>query len=102
MDRNSSEYEDRSKELLKKNMTTKIKTTMISAIAAYEEALAPIFKDLETPEQREVFEAFQRARSETLKKGHKQIENAITELNLYKINWLRYQTKIPIMRLPNN
>lgn len=99
MERNSPEYKVRSKELLKKNMTTKIKTTMIGSISIIEDRLTKLWGNLESDLEREIFEAFQSARSEILKKGHKQMENACVEIDTFEVNWLRYQTKIPIMKI---
>ena len=105
--RNKSEYKEAraerykydSKERLSKILKKKVQTTMIGALSSIEEHFAFLWStdDSEmTPEQKIMYDTFQKVRSEILDKGNTQARNIDAELSQYDVKWLRYQTNIPV------
>jgi hypothetical protein len=92
-------YKNDSKERLSKILKKKVETTMIGALSSVEEHLsflwAPNSEEM-TPEQKIMYDLFQKIRSEILDKGNTQARNVDAELAQYEIKWLRYNTTIPI------
>lgn len=108
--RNQSEYksirEDKyksdSKERLSKILKKKVETTMIGALSSIEEHFAFLWTSSDgqaiSEEQKIMFEAFQRVRSEILDKGNTQARNIDAELNQYDVKWLRYSMTLPLQQ----
>lgn len=107
--RKQSEYksqrEDRykydSKDRLSKILKKKIETTMIGALSSIEEHFAFLWTAQESalsPEQKMLYDLFQKVRSEILDKGNTQARNVDAELAQYDVKWLRYQTNIPMTK----
>ena len=93
-------YKEVSKERLLKIASKKIQTTMIGALSSIEEHFSFLWttNDSEelSPEQKIMFDTFQKVRSEILDKGNTQARNVDAELNQYDVKWLRYSVNIPI------
>tara|TARA_Y100000385_G_C13074290_1_gene630638 strand:- start:1382 stop:1735 length:354 start_codon:yes stop_codon:yes gene_type:complete len=106
--RNQSEYksirEDKyksdSKDRLSKILKKKVETTMIGALSSIEEHFSFLWTSSDdqpiSEEQKIMFEAFQRVRSEILDKGNTQARNVDAELNQYDVKWLRYSMTLPV------
>ncbi len=93
-------YKSDSKERLSKILKKKVETTMIGALSSIEEHFAFLWTSSDgqpiSEEQKIMFEAFQRVRSEILDKGNTQARNIDAELNQYDVKWLRYSMTLPI------
>ena len=89
-----------SKTRLSKILKKKVETTMIGALSSIEEHFAFLWTSSDgqpiSEEQKIMFEAFQRVRSEILDKGNTQARNIDAELNQYDVKWLRYSMTLPI------
>ena len=97
-------YRVDSKERLSKILKKKVQTTMIGALSSIEEHFGFLWgnangsvslSDL-SEEQRIMYEAYQKVRSEILDKGNTQSRNVDAELNQYEVNWLRFTINIPV------
>jgi transcription termination factor Rho len=93
-------YKHDSKFRLSKILKKKVETTMIGALSSIEEHFSFLWttNDSEelSPEQKIMFDTFQKVRSEILDKGNTQARNVDAELNQYDVKWLRYSVNIPI------
>jgi transcription termination factor Rho len=92
-------YRVDSKERLSKILKKKVQTTMIGALSSIEEHFSFLWsteKSEMTPEQKIMYDTFQKVRSEILDKGNTQARNIDAELAQYDVKWLRYQNNIPV------
>jgi len=97
-------FKNDSKERLSKILKKKVETTMIGALSSIEEHFGflwgasggPVSDQDLTEEQKIMYEAYQKVRSEILDKGNTQSRNIDAELNQYEINWLRFTMNIPV------
>jgi len=89
--RKKAKYKIDSKERLKKISTKKIQTTMIGALDSIEKHLGFLWEN--NPELRETYEI---VRQEILDRGNDQIRNLMSELELYDIEWLRYNLQLKV------
>jgi hypothetical protein len=92
-------YAEQSKIRLTKVMTTKIKTTMIGALASIENHFGFLWEPRDgqnSVEQIQMREIFEKLREEILNNGNNQIRNATSELQQYNVEWLRYSISLPI------
>lgn len=92
-------YRVDSKDRLSKILKKKVQTTMIGALSSIEEHFSFLWSTENpemTPEQKIMYDTFQKVRSEILDKGNTQARNIDAELAQYDVKWLRYQTNIPI------
>ena len=72
---------------------------MIGALSSIEEHFSFLWLNEAsemTPEQKIMYDTFQKVRSEILDKGNTQARNIDAELAQYDVKWLRYQTNIPV------
>ena len=93
-------YKNDSKFRLSKILKKKVETTMIGALSSVEEHFSFLWtnkngSDL-SPEQKIMYDTFQKVRSEILDKGNTQARNVDAELNQYDIKWLKYSITIPV------
>jgi transcription termination factor Rho len=92
-------YRHDSKERLSKILKKKVETTMVGALSSIEDHFSFLWtsegNEL-TPEQKIMFDTFQRVRSEILDKGNTQARNIDAELNQYDVKWLRYSINMPV------
>ena len=93
-------YRHDSKYRLGKILKKKVETTMIGALSSIEEHFSFLWTsssgDELSPEQKIMFDNFQKVRSEILDKGNTQSRNIDAELSQYDIKWLRYSVNIPV------
>ena len=92
-------YKNDSRERLSKILKKKVETTMIGSLSSIEEHLSFLWTSSSgeaTPEQKIMYDLFQKIRSEILDKGNTQARNIDAELLQYEVKWLRYNTIIPI------
>lgn len=93
-------FKNDSKERLSKILKKKVETTMIGALSSIEEHFSFLWTTADgapiSEEQKIMFEAFQKVRSEILDKGNTQARNVDAELNQYDVKWLRYNMTIPV------
>jgi hypothetical protein len=93
-----------SKQRLSKILKKKVETTMIGALSSIEEHFgflwgasgSPVSSQNLSEEQKIMYEAYQKVRSEILDKGNTQSRNIDAELNQYDVKWLRFTMNIPI------
>ena len=88
-----------SKERLSKILKKKVETTMIGALSSIEEHFSFLWTgdgNVLTPEQKIMFDSFQKVRSEILDKGNTQARNVDAELSQYDVKWLRYSATMPV------
>lgn len=81
------------KEKLKKYVTTNIRTTMIAALAAFEEKYSELWGngvDNLTEEQQREYEIWQETRSKILDIGNNNIRHALNELDCYDVYFNGY------------
>tara|TARA_Y100001938_G_C8046892_1_gene409433 strand:- start:875 stop:1237 length:363 start_codon:yes stop_codon:yes gene_type:complete len=94
-------YKYDSKTRLSKILKKKVETTMIGALSSIEEHFAFLWTndsgDL-SPEQKIMYDTFQKVRSEILDKGNTQARNVDAELNQYEVKWLRYSMTLPVQQ----
>ena len=92
-------FKNDSKERLSKILKIKVETTMVGALSSVEDHFSFLWtsdsKEL-TPEQKVMFDTFQKVRSEILDKGNTQARNIDAELNQYDVKWLRYTVNMPV------
>ena len=88
-----------SKTRLSKILKKKVETTMIGALSSIEEHFAFLWTNDSgelSPEQKIMYDTFQKVRSEILDKGNTQARNVDAELNQYEVKWLRYSVNLPL------
>lgn len=98
--KNQEKYQEASKALLKQNLTKRLRTTMIGAIASFEQAFGYLWghgqdKRL-SPDQQELLELWNEVRKEILDKGNDNIRSASDEIDRYDCSWNRFQTNFVI------
>lgn len=96
--RREDKYKQDSRDRLSKILKKKVETTMIGALSSVEDHFSFLWTNdgSMTPEQKMMYDAFQKVRSEILDKGNSQARNVDAELAQYEVKWLRYQTTIPM------
>lgn len=106
--RNQNEYKTQrdekfkndSKFRLSKILKKKVETTMIGALSSVEEHFSFLWTNKNgadlSPEQKLMYDTFQKVRSEILDKGNTQARNVDAELNQYDVKWLKYSITIPV------
>ena len=96
----ADKYKQDSRDRLSKILKKKVETTMIGALSSIEEHFAFLWNTNDgeelSPEQRVLYDAFQKVRSEILDKGNTQSRNVDAELAQYEVKWLRYQAVMPV------
>ena len=93
-------FKQDSRDRLSKILKKKVETTMIGALSSIEDHFAFLWTSKDggmSPEQKIMYDTFQKVRSEILDKGNTQSRNVDAELAQYEVKWLRYQTSIPVI-----
>jgi transcription termination factor Rho len=93
-------YRQDSRDRLSKILKKKVETTMIGALSSIEDHFGFLWTTKDSvlsPEQKIMYDTFQKVRSEILDKGNTQARNIDAELAQYDIKWLRYQTTLPVI-----
>jgi hypothetical protein len=94
-------YLEQSRNRLDKIVSTKIRTSFIGALAAFEEAFGFLWgkgkdeADL-TPQERSMFELWIQARTRALNNGNTQLRAAQTEIANHVVSWNRYHMTLPV------
>lgn len=89
---NEKKYENRSKESLKRHITTKLKTTMIGSLDRFEKIFGGLWghgkpdSDL-TPEEAENKKLWELVRTEVLNNGNNQLRAAMSEVDQYTVKY---------------
>ena len=94
-------YKNDSKHRLSKILKKKVETSMIGALSSIEEHFSFLWSSDNpemTPEQKMMYDTFQKVRSEILDKGNTQARNVDAELAQYDVKWLRYNAIIPVKK----
>jgi hypothetical protein len=91
-------YKSDSKDRLSKILKKKVETTMIGALSSIEDHFSFLWNGSETPEQKIMYDLFQKVRSEILDKGNTQARNVDAELSQYEIKWQRYTIEMPVVK----
>lgn len=96
----ADDFKKASNERLFKIAATKIRTTMIGALATIEEKLAIFLTPNEgeklTNEQMFIKKIYEEIRQEILDRGNTQIRNLENEFQQYDIEWKRYTLQLPV------
>lgn len=95
----NDKYKQDSRDRLSKILKKKVETTMIGALSSIEEHFSFLWTtegESLSPEQKVMYDIFQKVRSEILDKGNTQSRNIDAELSQYDVKWLRYQATIPV------
>lgn len=98
------------KKQLMRHMQTKIKTTMIGALASFEENFGYLWghglpSDQLTESQRDLRELWEDVRTEILDKGNTQSRGAMDEISQYTLSWNKFHMDLvvkPNRDNPNN
>ena len=93
-------FKQDSRDRLSKILKKKVETTMIGALSSIEDHFALLWTSKDggmSPEQKIMYDTFQKVRSEILDKGNTQSRNVDAELAQYEVKWLRYQTNMPVI-----
>lgn len=101
--KNEDKYRTSSKKRLIKNVEKKFKTTMIGALAQFEEMFGDLWghpKRVEdkTSEELENYEQWQIVRTAVLNNGNNQLRAAMDEIAQYTMTWDRYRTEFIIKK----
>lgn len=89
-------YRNDSKVRLTNILKKKIQTTMIGALSSIEDHFKFLWESDKSVTQEQMYDLFQKVRSEILDKGNTQARNLEAELNQYDVKWLRYNVTIPV------
>jgi len=89
-------YALQSKERMKRNMETKIRTTMIGSLSVIDDTLGYLWgqgkpRSQLTDQEIEMEQIKEELRTEILNNGNNQIRAASAEINQYDITWNRYR-----------
>ena len=94
-----AKYKQDSRDRLSKILKKKVETTMIGALSSIEEHFSFLWASTDqglSPEQKMMYDAFQKVRSEILDKGNTQARNIDAELAQYEVKWWRYHATLPV------
>jgi len=101
MDNQEREFylQEEYKKRLKKIIGKKFQTTMIYALSQFETTFGDLFgygkpDELLTQKERENKEKWLECRENILNLGNKQKRNAMTEIDMHKVEWLRYRKTV--------
>ena len=96
-----SSYKEKSKKSISSIVNTKMKTSFIGAISAFEKHFGFLWghgKDEEdlTPSEAEMREVWEETRADILDNGNTQLRAIVSEINNYTITWDRYHLDFPV------
>jgi len=100
---NRNKFQDNSKNRLISKIKKNFNTTMIGALAAFEEEFGELWgdgmgnEDL-SPDQLDERERWERVRSKVLDNGNDQSRSAIEEISNHTISWNRFTTKFIVKK----
>jgi len=99
----TTKFQNNSRNRLMNNIKKKFNTTMIGALAAFEEEFGELWgngmslDDL-TQDQLEERERWERVRSQVLDNGNDQSRSSMEEISQYTVSWNRYVTKFVVQK----
>ena len=99
---------EQSRQRLLQILEKKFRTTFIGAISAIEESSFGrlwghnLRHNERNENQQRWFEVWQNLRTKILNQGNAQLRAVQNELELYKVEWLRHQTNLPIKESRNS
>ncbi len=99
--KNEENYKNNSKTRLTKNMARKFQTTMIGALAKFEEEFGDLWGqncDSMTDEEQYWHDKWQFVRTAVLNNGNNQLRAALDEISQYTLTWNRYRTEFIISK----
>lgn len=92
-----NQYHKISRDRIKRIQKKKVQTTMIGALAAFEEAFGYVWgqgqKD-KTDEQKRMSAIWEKTREKILDNGNSQIRALHKELDMYEVSWNRYKVAL--------
>jgi hypothetical protein len=94
-------YKENSKKRLLKNIEKKFKTTMIGALARFEEGFGDLWghgKRELTSEELEFRKIWEDVRTEVLNNGNNQLRGAQDEIANYTMSWDKYHTELIVKK----
>jgi len=92
-------YKQESKTRLSKIAKKKVETTMIGALSSIEENFGFLWGSGDsnmTPEERKMFDIYQKVRAEILDRGNLQARNLDAELSNHEVKWLKFTVDMPV------
>ena len=98
---NKQRYLENSRKRLDKIICTKIRTSFIGSLDAFEQIFGFLWghdkteKD-KTQEEKQMFQLWAQARTEVLNNGNNQLRGARNEIAHHTISWDRYHMDLPI------
>ena len=100
---NEQVYKENSKRRLMSNVNKKFQTTMIGALAQFEDLFGDLWgvdKESEerTKRENDLFDKWQIARTAILNNGNNQARAAMDEMNQYTISWNKFHTDFIVKR----
>lgn len=100
---NQERADNHSKSQLTRHLETKFRTTMIGALASFEECFGELWghgkeSSALTDEQKVWKERWELARTEVLNKGNNQLRAAKEEVSQYTIRFNKFETKFIIQK----
>jgi hypothetical protein len=100
---NNEKFKNESKRRLTKNVEKKFKTTMIGALASFENVFGELWglgKEEDNLNNEELYwkDKWDIARNQVLNNGNSQLRAAIEEITEYSMSWNRYKTDFIIKR----
>jgi hypothetical protein len=103
---NDEKYQANSKKKLSENITKKLKTTMIGALARFEENFGNLWgigknAEKKTEDELRWEKLWDLVRTEVLNNGNNQIRAAMEEISLYIIAWEGYNTTFIVSKDTN-
>jgi hypothetical protein len=92
-----------SKQRLKNDIQKKMKTTMIGALASFEETFGHLWghnKSVSslTKDEKHMRELWDITRTEILDKGNNQVRMALSEISQYSLKWNKYHVDLTIKK----
>jgi len=101
--RNADKYKEHSKKRLMTNIKRKFNTTMIGALAQFEEYFGEVWGhglpfDKLSPKQAEYRKRWEEVRTNILNNGNNQARAADDEIAQYTLTWNRYRTEFIVIK----
>lgn len=102
---NEEKYWNESKKRLTKILTTKLRTSFIGALSAFEENFGFLWahgdNDEITEEQEYMRDLWDKTRTTILNNGNNQIRASQNEIMNHDVHWNRYQMVLPVKPMEN-
>jgi len=98
---NQQKYLENSRKRLDKIMCTKIRTSFIGSLDAFEQVFGFLWghgkkEEDKTEEEKQMFQLWAQARTEVLNNGNNQLRGARNEIANHTVSWNRYHMDLPV------